>query len=92
MSERTKEVIIEHIKQIIETRIKPAVASHGGAINFVEFDDGHLKLELSGACSGCSGATMTLQMGVEKIVRTQVPEVESIEAVDDPNSSVRPYM
>jgi Fe-S cluster biogenesis protein NfuA len=88
---RTQEEIVDQIESIIETQIKPAVARHGGIINFKEFNDGELLLELSGACAGCAGSKMTLKMGVERIIKANVPEVEVVEAVDDENSGVDPY-
>ena len=88
---RTNEEIIQQIEGIIETQIKPAVARHGGVINFKEFNDGELLLELSGACAGCAGSKMTLKMGVERIIKANVPEVEVVEAVDDVDSGVDPY-
>ena len=91
MTERTDEEIIEQIKELIETQVKPAVANHGGVIEFVSYDKGHLLLELGGACSGCAGSTMTLKMGVENMIRHFVPEVQSIEAQDDPFSTVNPF-
>jgi len=83
--------VIEQIKHIIETNVKPAVASHGGVIDFVSYEDGHLKLILGGACSGCASSTITLKMGVENMVKHYVPEVHTITAEDDPNSTVDPY-
>jgi len=91
MAERSKEEIVEQIKHIIETNVKPAVASHGGVIDFVDYDEGHLKLILGGACSGCASSTITLKMGVENMVKHYVPEVTMITAEDDPNSTVDPY-
>ena len=91
MTDRTNEDIINDIKNVIETHVKPAVAGHGGNIEFVSYDTGHLVLELGGACSGCAGSTMTLKMGVENMMRHLVPEVETIEAVDDPFSDVDPF-
>ena len=88
---RPNEEIIEQIEGIIATQIKPAVARHGGIINFKEYDDGELILELSGACAGCAGSKMTLKMGVERIIKANVPEVEIAEAVDDEDSGVDPY-
>ena len=88
---RSNEEIIEQIKYLIEENIKPAVASHGGVIDFVDYDDGHLKLILGGACSGCASSTITLKMGVENMVKHYVPEVHTITAEDDPNSTVSPY-
>lgn len=91
MTNRTDEEIIEQIKDLIETNVKPAVASHGGVIDFVNYKDGHLDLILGGACSGCASSTITLKMGVENMIRHYVPEVTSISAEDDPNSMVDPY-
>ena len=55
---------INKIQEVLETHIKPAVAAHGGNIEFLSFNEGHLVIELQGACSGCSGSTATLQYGV----------------------------
>lgn len=89
--DRTDEEIINQIKGIIEEYVKPAVASHGGVIDFVSYKDGHLSLILGGACSGCASSTITLKMGVENMVKHYVPEVHTISAEDDPNSTVDPY-
>lgn len=88
---RTNKEIIEDIHGLIESRVQPAVASHGGKINFISYDDGKLVLELSGACAGCAGSTMTLKYGVENMVKHFVPEVSSVEAIHDENSTVEPY-
>jgi len=88
---RTDDLIIDEIKQLIETKVKPAVAGHGGNIEFMAYENGHLLLELGGACSGCAGSTMTLKFGVENMIKHYVPEVETVEAVDDPFSTVDPF-
>jgi Fe-S cluster biogenesis protein NfuA len=88
---RTNEEITAQIKELIESQVKPAVAQHGGVINYVSYDDGHLLLELSGACAGCAGSRMTLKMGVERLLKANIPELEVVDAVDDVNSSVNPY-
>lgn len=88
---RSKEEIVEQIKELIESNVKPAVANHGGVIDFVDFDDGHLKLILGGACSGCASSTITLKLGVENMIKHYVPEVTLVTAEDDPNSTVDPY-
>ena len=87
---RSNEEIIEQIKHVIDQNIKPAVASHGGVIDFVDYDDGHLKLILGGACSGCASSTITLKLGVENMVKHYVPEVTGVEGMDDPNYN-NPY-
>ena len=60
-------------------------------IDFVAYKDGHLDLILGGACSGCASSTITLKMGVENMLKHYVPEVKTISAEDDPNSTVDPY-
>tara|TARA_R100001509_G_C4701857_1_gene160289 strand:- start:104 stop:433 length:330 start_codon:yes stop_codon:yes gene_type:complete len=92
MSERTKEQIAADICEVLEKYVAPAVAQHGGIVNYVDYKEGHVLLELSGACSGCSGSTMTLKYGVENMLKEMVPEVEHVDGMDDPNSGVSPYM
>jgi len=89
--QRSNDEVIEVIKELIETHVKPAVASHGGNIEFVSFENGNLVVMLGGACSGCAGSTMTLKMGVEQMMQHYVPEVTSVESLDDPTSTVDPY-
>ena len=91
MTERSNEEVVEQIKSLIETNVKPAVAGHGGNIEFLDYKDGHLLLELGGACSGCAGSTMTLKMGVENMLKHYVPEIKTVEAMDDPFSTVDPF-
>ncbi len=91
MTTRTDEEIIKQIKELIETHVKPSVATHGGNIEFLQYDNGKLLLELGGACSGCAGSTMTLKMGVENMIKHYVPEVTEVDAQDDPLSDVDPF-
>lgn len=91
MTERTHEEIVEQIQSLLESHVKPAVAGHGGNIEFVSFEDGTLTVMLGGACSGCMGSTMTLKLGVENMMMHYIPEVKVVEAVDDPTSNVDPY-
>jgi|TARA_B100001094_G_scaffold132874_1_gene128765 Fe-S cluster biogenesis protein NfuA len=91
MTTRTDEEIIKQIKELIESHVKPGVASHGGNIEFVDYKEGNLLLELGGACSGCSGSTITLKLGVENMIKHYVPEVHTVEAQDDPFSTVDPF-
>lgn len=90
MTERSNEEVIIAIKELLESHVKPAVASHGGTISFVTFDAGTVLLELGGACSGCAGSTMTLKMGVENMLKHYVPEVNAVDGMDDPNFN-NPY-
>lgn len=91
MTIRTNEEIVENIKQVLNDYVAPAVAGHGGEVNFVSYNDGAVLLELSGACSGCAGSTMTLKFGVESMLREMIPEVQEVEGMDDPFSTVDPF-
>ena len=73
--------IIDQIKELIETRVRPAVAQDGGDIAYKGYRDGHLYLSMHGACAGCPSSTVTLKRGIESLIRHYVPEVESVEAV-----------
>jgi Fe-S cluster biogenesis protein NfuA len=73
--------IIEQIKELIETRVRPAVAQDGGDIAYKGYRDGRLYLSMHGACSGCPSSTVTLKRGIESLIRHYVPEVESVEAI-----------
>jgi NFU1 iron-sulfur cluster scaffold homolog, mitochondrial len=77
----TAEIVAE-IKELIETRVRPAVANDGGDIIFKRFDvdTGIVHLTMRGACSGCPSSTMTLKQGVENLLRHYVPEVTAVEA------------
>jgi Fe-S cluster biogenesis protein NfuA len=73
--------IIDQIKELIETRVRPAVAQDGGDIAYKGYKDGRLYLTMHGACSGCPSSTITLKRGIESLIRHYVPEVETVEAV-----------
>ena len=73
--------IIDQIKELIETRVRPAVAQDGGDIVYRGYKDGRLYLGMQGACSGCPSSSVTLKRGIENLIRHYVPEVESVEAV-----------
>ena len=73
--------IIDQIKELIETRVRPAVAQDGGDIIYRGYKDGTLYLAMQGACSGCPSSTITLKRGIESLIRHYVPEVETVEAV-----------
>jgi Fe-S cluster biogenesis protein NfuA len=75
--------IVAQIKELIETRVRPAVAQDGGDIVYHSFDEasGVVYLHMRGACSGCPSSTMTLRNGIENLLRHYVPEVSAVEAV-----------
>ena len=74
--------IVKQIKEIIEHRVRPAVANDGGDIIFRAFESGVVYLELFGSCSGCPSSTVTLKNGIESMLKHYVPEVMSVEAIN----------
>ena len=73
--------IEERIVQLLEEKIRPAIARDGGDIRFKEFKDGVVKVQLQGSCSGCPSSTMTLKQGVQNLLCHYLPEVKKVEAV-----------
>ena len=72
--------IISQIKELLYTRVRPAVAQDGGDIVFENFEDGIVTLQMRGACAGCPSSTATLKMGVENLLRLYIPEVKEVVA------------
>ena len=72
--------IIDKINEILDAKIRPAVARDGGDITFKSFDNGVVKVELKGSCSGCPSSVMTLKQGVQNLLCHYIPEVKSVEA------------
>ncbi len=68
----------ERIEKIIEEKIRPALQMDGGDIELVEVDGNNVKVRLKGACHGCPSAAQTLQMGVMRILKGEIPEIESV--------------
>ena len=75
------EEIVTQIKELIETRVRPAVAQDGGDIIYKGFKSGTVYLQLRGSCAGCPSSTATLKMGIENMIKHYVPEVTQVEAV-----------
>ncbi|AYC99438.1 NifU family protein [Neorhizobium sp. NCHU2750] len=75
------ETIVETIKELLETRVRPAVAQDGGDITFKGYKDGTVYLNMKGACSGCPSSTATLKHGVQNLLKHFVPEVQAVEAL-----------
>ena len=74
-------VVIDQIKELLDTRVRPAVAQDGGDITFHGFDRGVVYLHMKGACAGCPSSTMTLKMGIENLLRHYIPEVTEVRQV-----------
>lgn len=79
--EEDSEIVVQ-IKELLDTRIRPAVAQDGGDIAFESFEDGIVYLRLQGACAGCPSSTMTLKAGIENLLKHFIPEVTEVRAVN----------
>ena len=88
---RTDEQVIEDIEYIIETKIQPSVAMHGGVVSLHSYSRGVATMFMSGACSGCASSEYTLQQGILQMLQYYIPEVKNVLKVEDPNSTVDPY-
>jgi Fe-S cluster biogenesis protein NfuA len=73
--------IVAQIKELIETRVRPAVANDGGDIVYRGFDRGNVYLRMQGACAGCPSSSATLKNGIEQLLKHYVPEVTAVHAV-----------
>jgi|TARA_B100001093_G_scaffold378535_1_gene363826 NFU1 iron-sulfur cluster scaffold homolog, mitochondrial len=76
-----EEGTISKIKDVLDTKIRPAVARDGGDIKFRSYENGVVKVELQGSCSGCPSSVVTLKQGVQNLLKHYVKEVESVEAI-----------
>ena len=70
----------DKVEEVLE-KIRPALIKDGGNVELVAVDDGTVKLKLVGACAGCPMSTMTLKMGIERILKQEIPEVKEVVAV-----------
>ena len=75
------QAIVEQIKELLDTRVRPAVAQDGGDITFHGFERGVVFLHMQGACAGCPSSTLTLKMGIENLLRHYIPEVTEVRPV-----------
>ncbi|MEZ5913297.1 MAG: NifU family protein [Paracoccaceae bacterium] len=75
------DAIVSQIKELLDTRVRPAVAQDGGDITFHGFDRGIVYLHMQGACAGCPSSTLTLKMGIENLLRHYIPEVVEVRPV-----------
>lgn len=73
--------IVGQIKELLDSRVRPAVAQDGGDITFHGFDRGVVYLHMQGACAGCPSSTLTLKMGIENLLRHYIPEVTEVRPV-----------
>ena len=73
--------IINKINEVLDSKVRPAVAKDGGDITFKSFKDGVVTVELKGSCSGCPSSIMTLKQGVQNLLCHYIPEIKSVEAI-----------
>ena len=74
--------IVKQIKELLDTRVRPAVAMDGGDIVYDNFENGIVYLHMQGACSGCPSSMATLKMGIENMLKHYIPEVKEVRPVD----------
>ena len=79
--DESDEPIVATIKELLDTRVRPAVAQDGGDITFKGYKDGRVFLHMKGACAGCPSSTATLKHGIQNLLRHFIPEVQEVEAV-----------
>lgn len=82
-SEEEDDPIVAQIKEILDTRVRPAVSMDGGDIIFDHFEEGIVYVRLQGSCSGCPSSSATLKSGIENMLRHYVPEVLEIRAIEE---------
>ena len=84
LSKNTNEesAIVKQIKELLDTRVRPAVANDGGDIVFKSYKEGIVYLHMQGACSGCPSSTATLKMGIENMLKHYIPEVKEVKPID----------
>jgi Fe-S cluster biogenesis protein NfuA len=80
-AEEDDDEVVTQIKELLETRVRPAVAMDGGDIIFHDFEDGIVYLHMQGSCSGCPSSTATLKAGIENMLRHYIPEVVEVRAI-----------
>lgn len=87
----SEEEIRSKVKELIDTQINPAVASHGGFVKLIDVKKNNVYLQLGGGCQGCGMANVTLRQGIERMIRQFVPQVGNILDVTDHASGTNPY-
>jgi Fe/S biogenesis protein NfuA len=83
--------LAERVQEVIDEVINPGIAAHGGFVELVDVSDDTLYLRMGGGCQGCAASAATLRMGIERMVREQVPEIENIIDVTDHTAGANPY-
>lgn len=82
VSSQDDDAVVKEIKELLETRVRPAVAADGGDIVFHKFEEGIVYLEMQGACSGCPSSTATLKSGIENMLKYYIPEITEVRSIN----------
>lgn len=83
--------VAARIQEILETKINPGVASHGGSVSLVDYEDGRVFLKLGGGCQGCGMVDVTLRQGIEVMLKEEIPEIVEVLDTTDHASGDNPY-
>lgn len=84
--------IADRVREVLESQVNPAIASHGGLISLVDVEETDVFVEMSGGCQGCALSRATLRQGVERMLREAVPELTAVHDVTDHASGENPYL
>jgi Fe-S cluster biogenesis protein NfuA len=85
------DVLRERIQRVLDEQINPGVASHGGYVELLDITDNNVFLRMGGGCQGCGAADVTLKMGVEKLLREEVPQIQNVFDSTDHAAGNNPY-
>lgn len=83
--------VAARVQEVLETRINPGVASHGGNVSLIDYEDGRVYLKLGGGCQGCGMVDVTLRQGIEVVLKEEIPEVVEVLDTTDHASGSNPY-
>jgi Fe-S cluster biogenesis protein NfuA len=83
--------LADRVRAVLDTRVNPVIAAHGGRVALVEVDQGWVRIRLEGGCQGCSLAEVTIRQGIEPLLRAQVPEMVGLADVTDHAAGTRPF-
>jgi Fe/S biogenesis protein NfuA len=83
--------LADRVQMVLDTLVNPRIAAHGGAVELVDVSEDTIWVRMSGGCQGCSASAATLRMGVERMVKEEVPEIKEIIDVTDHDSGINPY-
>lgn len=87
----SQEVLREQVLRLLNEQINPGVASHGGYVELINVENNNVYLKLGGGCQGCGAADITLKMGIERMIRDEIPQVYQVLDVTDHASGQNPY-